>query len=177
VEKYLEGEEVFLANYSDGLTDLDLAYYLDCARRWNKIATFLGVKLNLGDHITTTNADGLVTAIKKVTQSDVRINAGFFVLKNDIFRYMRPGEELVVEPFQRLIQEQQLAAYEYDGFFAAMDTFRDKQQLDDLHESGRHPWEVWRQTNGEARKAAPTSIDTLGSKSGRVPLSDRRGAE
>jgi glucose-1-phosphate cytidylyltransferase len=69
-------------------------------------------------------------------------------LKRDIFEYVQAGEELVVEPFQRLIGDQQLAAYEYDGFFAAMDTFKDKQQLDDLYEGGRPPWEVWRRTNG-----------------------------
>jgi len=169
VEKYLEGEQVFLANYSDGLTDLDLSSYLDYARQHDKFATFVSVKPNLSYHIASTNADGLVTSIKEVKQSGMRINAGFFALKSDIFRYLRPGEELVMEPFQRLIQEQQLAAYEYDGFFAAMDTFKDKQQLDDLHESGRPPWEVWRRTNGEVKKAPPT----VASKSERVPLSDR----
>jgi glucose-1-phosphate cytidylyltransferase len=172
VRKYLEGEELFLANYSDGLTDLDLSCYLDFARQRDKVATFVSVKPNLSYHIASTNADGLVTGIKEVTQSGMRINAGFFVLKNDIFRYMRPGDELVIEPFQRLIQERQLAAYEYDGFFAAMDTFKDKQQLDDLHEGGRPPWEVWRQPDGEAKKA-PTGGDKLVNKSERVPLSDR----
>jgi len=58
---------------------------------------------------------------------------------------MRPGEELVIEPFRRLIRKRQLAAFEYDGFFAAMDTFKDKQQLDDLLEGGQPPWEVWRE--------------------------------
>jgi glucose-1-phosphate cytidylyltransferase len=174
VEQYLEGEEMFLANYSDGLTDLDLAGYLDYARQRDKIATFLSVKPSLSYHIATTNSDGLVTAIKEVKQSGMRINAGFFALKSDIFSYMRPGEELVVDPFQRLIQERQLAAYEYDGFFAAMDTFKDKQQLEDLHEGGRPPWEVWRQTNGEAQESR-AYIDTIASNSGRVPLSDRRG--
>jgi glucose-1-phosphate cytidylyltransferase len=173
VQKYLKGEEFFLANYSDGLTDLDLSCYLDYARGQDSIATFVSVKPNLTYHIASTNADGLVTSIKGVRESGVRINAGFFALKSDIFRYVRPGEELVLEPFQRLIQEQQLAAYEYDGFFAAMDTFKDKQQLDDFHESGRPPWEVWRESKGEEKKAAPTEIDTLASKSGRVPLSDR----
>ena len=144
VEKYLSGEETFLANYSDGLTDLCLPTYLDFARRQDKIATFLSVKPNLSYHIAHTDADGVVTSIKELTHSGVRINAGFFVLKREIFRYMQPGDELVVQPFQRLIREQQLAAFEYDGFFAAMDTFKDKQQLDNLYESGQPPWEIWR---------------------------------
>jgi glucose-1-phosphate cytidylyltransferase len=152
VAKYLSGEEAFLANYSDGLTDLHFPSYLDFARQRDKIATFLSVKPNLSYHITQTDADGLVTTIKELTQSGLRINAGFFVFKKDIFRYMQPGEELVVEPFQRLIRDQQLAAYEYDGFFAAMDTFKDKQQLDNLYESGQPPWEIWRGTNDALKR-------------------------
>jgi glucose-1-phosphate cytidylyltransferase len=146
VEKYVANEELFLANYADGLTDLDFASYLDFARQRDKIATFVSVKPNLSYHVAKTDAGGLVTHVEEVTQTSIRINAGFFVLKRDIFRYIKPGEELVVEPFQRLIEDRQLAAYEYNGFFAAMDTFKDKQQLDDLYEGGQPPWEVWRET-------------------------------
>ena len=174
VEKYLGDEEVFLANYTDGLTDLDLARYLAYARRLDKIATFLSVKPNLSYHIAQTDADGLVTGIRNLSQSDIRINAGFFVLKKDIFRYMHKGDELVIEPFQRLIRDQQLAAYEYDGFFAAMDTFKDKQQLDNLYESGQPPWEVWRGKNGGSENATPDGIGSLVGQPRRVPLSDRR---
>ena len=150
VQKYVAGEELFLANYTDGLTDLDLPSFLAFARARDKIATFLSVKPNLSYHLVATGADGLVTAIKEFAQSGSRINAGFFALKTDIFKYLRVGEELVVEPFQRLIRDQQLAAYEYDGFFASMDTFKDKQQLDELYERGQPPWEVWRGTTGES---------------------------
>jgi glucose-1-phosphate cytidylyltransferase len=65
---------------------------------------------------------------------------------------MQPGDELVIQPFRRLIQERQLAAFEYDGFFAAMDTFKDKQHLDTLYEGGQPPWEVWKDTNGGSEK-------------------------
>ena len=157
VEKYLADEELFLANYTDGLTDLDLPSYLDFAHQRNRIATFLSVKPNLSYHVAETGADGLVTSIKELTRSGIRINAGFFVLKQEIFRYMRPGEELVIEPFRRLVQKRQLAAFEYDGFFAAMDTFKDKQQLDDLYESGQPPWEVWKDAGGPVRGRAPAA--------------------
>lgn len=169
VEKYVAGEEMFLANYSDGLTDLDLTRYLAYARRLDRVATFLSVKPNLSYHITQTDTDGLVTDIKELSQSGIRINAGFFVLKKDIFRCIRKGEELVIEPFQRLIRDRQLAAYEYDGFFAAMDTFKDKQHLDNLHESGQPPWEVWSRMNDELVDATPDGIDMLVSKPEKVP--------
>jgi len=173
VRQYVADEEIFLANYTDGLTNLDLARYLAYARQQDKIATFLSVKPNLSYHLAQTDDDGIVTSIKEFMQSGIRINAGLFALKGDIFRYMRRGEELVIEPFRRLIEDRQLAAYEYDGFFAAMDTFKDKQQLDDLYEGGQPPWEVWRSKDGGSENAAPKEIDSLVSKPSRVPLSDR----
>ena len=130
VEKYLEGEEVFLANYSDGLTDLPLPAQLDHFHRENRVASFLCVKPNLSYHFISVNNDGLVGEIRDVTQSDLRINGGFFVFKRDIFSYIRDGEELLREPFERLVARKQLVAYKYDGFWASMDTFKDKRHLD-----------------------------------------------
>ena len=160
IEKYIGNDEVFLANYSDGLTDLDFVSYLDYARQRDRIATFLSVKPNVSYHIAQTDATGMVTGIQEVASSGIRINAGFFVLKRDIFEYIQPGEELVFEPFQRLIRERQLAAYEYDGFFAAMDTFKDKQQLDKLHEDGYAPWQIWdKKANAPKQPVGPNQND------------------
>ena len=94
-------------------------------------------------------------------------------MKRDIFKYMQTGDELVVQPFRRLVVEKQVTAYEYDGFFPAMDTFKDKQQLDDLNEGGQPPWEVWSGKNGAPGSAAPKGIDRLVSQTSKVPLSDR----
>src|SRR5262245_44172801 len=144
VEKYLEGEEEFLANYSDGLTDLHLPDQLDNFHRQNKTASFLSVKPNVSFHVISTDADGLATGIKDVEQSEMRINGGFFIFKKAIFDYMRAGEELVREPFDRLIRERSLIAYRYDGFWMCMDTFKDKQRLESLYNKGEAVWEVWR---------------------------------
>ena len=143
VEKYLEGEEVFLANYSDGLTDLPLPQQIEHFQQHGKIASFLCVRPNLSYHLVSMNGKDLVTNIEDVIKSDIRINGGYFVFKKDIFRYLKEGEELVHEPFRRLIDEEQLTAYQYDGFWACMDTFKDKQHLDDLYAKGNAPWQVW----------------------------------
>lgn len=143
VEKYLEDDEVFLANYSDGLTNLPLPGLIDFFLKQNKVASFISVRPNLSYHVVSVNGDGLVKEIKEISRSNLRINAGYFAFRREIFRYLKDGEELVHEPFQRLIQERQLVAYPFDGFFASMDTFKDKQVLDDLHSSGKAPWEVW----------------------------------
>jgi len=87
---------------------------------------------------------GLVRSIEHVSHSAMRMNAGFFAFRREIFDYLRDGEELVVEPFQRLIDARQLVAYEHDGFWMAMDTFKDKQQFEQLVANGTTPWRVWR---------------------------------
>ena len=70
----------------------------------------------------------------------MRINGGFFVFRRDVLNYINPGEELVEEPFRRLIEREELLAYRYDGFWEPMDTMKDKQLLDQLEESGQAPW-------------------------------------
>ena len=134
VEKYLEGEEEFLANYSDGLTDLPLPQQLDHFHQHGKIASFLCVRPNLSYHLVSLQ-DGqanLVSGIHAINNGSVRINGGFFIFKKKIFDYIQEKEELVGEPFQRLVEEQQLIGYPYDGFWASMDTFKDKQELESL---------------------------------------------
>jgi glucose-1-phosphate cytidylyltransferase len=150
VQKYLDGEEEFLANYSDGLTDLPLTQQMDHFHREGKVASFLCVRPNLSYHLVSIQqgADSLVSEIHAINNGSVRINGGFFIFKKQIFDYMRDKEELVMEPFQRLVAEKQLIGYPYDGFWASMDTFKDKQQLEGLCTGGAAPWEVWK-TNGD----------------------------
>jgi len=143
VEKYLEGEETFLANYSDGLTDLPLPQQIEDFRRHGKVASFLCICPNLSYHLVSLDGNNVVTNIEDANKSSLRINGGYFVFKKEIFSYLKDGEELVHEPFRRLIAEQQLLAYEYRGFWASMDTFKDKQHLDDLYAKGNAPWQVW----------------------------------
>jgi glucose-1-phosphate cytidylyltransferase len=145
VEPLLEGEEAFLANYTDGLTDLDLNAYVDDALGTGKTASFLCVRPTQTFHVVSVRDGGSVSNIAPVTQSDVWINSGFFVLRPEIFEVIHQGEDLVVEPFHRLIEQEQLYAHKYTGFWTAMDTFRDKDRLDQMYASGDAPWEVWRQ--------------------------------
>jgi len=144
VEKYVSTEEVFLANYSDGLSDAPLPILIEYFLQANKTASFLCVKPAQTFHIVSLREDGVVNAIEDVNRSGIRINGGFFIFKRDIFKYINEGDELVNEPFQRLIEKRELVAYKYDGFWACMDTFKEKQLLDDMYARGEAPWEVWR---------------------------------
>ena len=80
------------------------------------------MKPNLSYHFVAANDDGRVLAFNDIVQSGLRVNGGFFAFKTQIFDYVRDGEELVLEPFQRLVEDRELLAYPYDGFWMAMDT-------------------------------------------------------
>jgi glucose-1-phosphate cytidylyltransferase len=140
VRPHLDGEEAFLANYSDGLSDLDLDVFLEYFRRRNKIATFLSVAAPHTFHIVKADADDHVEKMEAVGRSVVRINGGFFAFKPEIFDHMRDGEDLVLEPFDRLMAKRELLAYPFDGFWRNMDTFKDRQDLEELWSAGAPPW-------------------------------------
>jgi len=144
VEKHLGGAKEFLVNYSDGVTDLPLGAMIDNFHAQDKVASFLCVKPNLSCHFVSLDVGGHVIAIKGADASDVWINGGYFIFKSEIFRYIGDGEDLVLEPFRRLIAAGELVAYPYDGFWMAMDTFKDKERLDELYARGDVPWEVWK---------------------------------
>jgi glucose-1-phosphate cytidylyltransferase len=150
VEPYLDGDEVFMANYSDGLTDLDLNQYASAVSSLDKVGSFLSVRPTHSYHVVSVADGGLVTEVKPVSGSDIWINGGFFIFKKDIFNYIQEGEDLVFEPFQRLVEKEQLIAYKYQGFWTAMDTFKDKERLDDLYMLGTAPWEVWKADRSES---------------------------
>ncbi len=143
VKPYLEGEEVFMANYADGLSDLDLNLYLEHFYRTNKIASFLCVQPSQSFHVVSVDENALVEKIEPVGKSDLWINGGFFVFKKEIFDYIQPGEELVVEPFQRLIAKKELIGYRNPGFWACMDTLKEKMMFDEMYTKEEMPWAVW----------------------------------
>jgi glucose-1-phosphate cytidylyltransferase len=144
VRHLLKDEEIFLANYSDGLSDLPLDRHVSQFRESDAVASFLSVRPSQSFHAVHADDRGRVTAIEPVSASDYWINGGFFCLRQEIFDYIRPGEELVEQPFKRLLAEQKLSTLKYEGYWGAMDTFKDKITLDRMEARGDCPWMVWK---------------------------------
>lgn len=142
VESYLRDEEMFLANYGDGLSDVPLPALLETFRQSTAVASLLAVQPTASFDIVEAGPEGTVRDICALSHTQVWINGGFFAMRNEIFRYIQAGEELVREPFQRLMEKQALLAYRYTGFWQCMDTFKDKQRLEELNQ-GSAPWRVW----------------------------------
>jgi glucose-1-phosphate cytidylyltransferase len=146
VERYLKDEEIFLANYADGLTDLPLPDMIDHFKKSGKIGCFICVKPSQTFHVVSLKDGNHIEKIQYVRATDSTINGGFFIFRSEIFHYIKDGEELVVEPFQRLIRKNQLIGYKYDRFWYSMDTFKEQQELNDIFERGNAPWEVWKKS-------------------------------
>ncbi|RSK44352.1 sugar phosphate nucleotidyltransferase [Hymenobacter perfusus] len=144
VQPFLEGEEMFLANYADGLTDLDLDQQVADFTASEAVGSFMAYQPPHSFHVVALSEENQVEYISPIAKSGLWINAGYFAFRSEVFDYLGEGEELVEEPFQRLIGEGRLQAHRHAGFWAAMDTFKDKQQLDELSARGNAPWEVWR---------------------------------
>ena len=140
IQPYVEDSEIFLATYGDGLTDAPLPEMIATLEASDAVGLFLASHPTYNFHIVTFDGENRVRTLRDVTASDLWINAGYFVLRREIFDYIRPGEDLVAEPFERLIAEDKLIAYPYDGFWAPMDTLKDKHELEALFDSGRAPW-------------------------------------
>lgn len=143
VREHVESEPCFLANYSDGLTDMPIDQSVEKLEQNDSIATLMAVRTPQSFHAIRANSGDVVEHIGPVNDTDLWINAGFFVLSNNIFDYIEPGDELVEQPFQRLIEGKKLSVVRHNGFWQSMDTLKDKIRFDRMYARGKAPWQLW----------------------------------
>lgn len=143
VRPYLEGEEVFMANYSDGLTDLHLPDLTGFAAAHGKTATFVAVQARQSFHVISLGHDHHVSRIRPASDCKIWINGGYFVFNANIWRFIRGCDDLITEVFPRLIQDKELVAYPYSGFWCPMDTFKEREELESMWVMDNCPWRLW----------------------------------
>ncbi|MEN7342626.1 MAG: sugar phosphate nucleotidyltransferase [Pseudomonadota bacterium] len=143
VKDMVKDEEMFLANYSDGLSDIPINEMIEKFDASDAVASFAAVRTWQSFHAAKFGDDNLVNSLGELTDDDFWINGGFFVMKPEIFDVLNEGEELVEEPFGRLIEQRKLLAYPHNGYWRAMDTFKDKISFERDYARGRAPWEIW----------------------------------
>jgi glucose-1-phosphate cytidylyltransferase len=145
VRHLLEGEEMFMANYADALTDLPLDDHIRRFQESGAVGGLLAVRTSASFHSVQFDDGGWVTSFGKLTDREFWLNAGYFNFTPEIFNYIEPGEELVENPFERLIGERRLQVNRYTGFWQQMDTFREKILYDRMEARGDCPWMLWRE--------------------------------
>ena len=144
VRALLDGDDVFLANYADQVSDLPLSAHIESFETSGAAASFVAVKPSQSFHAVSVEDGGRVTAIAPVHDTDLWINGGYMILRREILDELREGEDLVDGPFRRLADAGRLHAYRYSGFWASMDTFKDKIALDRMNGREDRPWQVWK---------------------------------
>jgi glucose-1-phosphate cytidylyltransferase len=154
VEKYLDGEETFLANYSDALTDLPLDKMIENYHEQGKASMFMVTQPTRSFHVVRLDDNKNVRDIATLSNSGLWVNAGYFILNRSIFNYLQPGEDLVDDALPKLLRRDELAAYTFNGTWIPMDTFKEKQMLDDMHSKGDTPWEVWKRNRNSIKVTA-----------------------
>ncbi len=151
----------FLCTYGDGLSDIDIDKLVAFHRAHGKIATVTSVPTISRFGVIETADDGTVLSFAEKPDTSSWINAGFFVFEPQIFDYAHDDPTLVLEKkvMEKLTADRQLMAYKHDGFFYAMDTYREYLHLNHLWDTGKAPWAHWRKISAEenAKKHLPSS--------------------
>ncbi|MEQ6902464.1 sugar phosphate nucleotidyltransferase [Nocardioides sp. YIM 152588] len=157
VRPYLEDDEIFLANYGDVLTDAPMNDLIDEFADSGCVAQFLAVKPQDSFHVVDLDDAGMVSGLTPVADMSMHINGGFFALRQGIFDYLEEGDDLVMNGCVRAAQEGKLRAVRYPGFWAPMDTLKERTALEAMYKTGNSPWAVWRRASNGTRPIFPVA--------------------
>jgi glucose-1-phosphate cytidylyltransferase len=160
IRRYLDDDEVFLANYGDVLTDAPMNDIIDQMLTSDAVGSLLAVPPQDSFHVVSVDIRSRVTSFVPVADMALRINGGYFVLRQGIFDYLNEGEDLVMDACVRAAADGRMIATRYDGFWAAMDTLKERSWLEDLYRSGKSPWAVWRDglSNSDHFRTDPVEV-------------------
>jgi len=142
-ERLIKNDKFFVT-YGDGLSDINLNSLLRFHNKHKKIATLTSVQPPSQFGIVGIDSSNLVTHFEEKPKTDHWVNGGFFVFDRRIFEFIKDGDVLESDAFSRLVALKKLAAYKHTGFWECMDTYKDNLRLNQLWDSGKPPWAIWR---------------------------------
>jgi glucose-1-phosphate cytidylyltransferase len=152
VRRFVEDEEMFLANYADVLTNAPLPEIIRQFEASNAIASLLAVPLQSSHHVVDIGDDGLITQVTPMQDLRQWENGGYFVFRPEIFDHLKEGEDLVEDAIVRLIPQRRILAYSYKGYYSPADTVKERARLEEMYHRGSCPWMIW-----DADRSGPTA--------------------
>ncbi|HJP80168.1 MAG TPA: glucose-1-phosphate cytidylyltransferase [Pseudonocardiaceae bacterium] len=150
VRAHLDGEEMFLANYADVLTDAPLNDMIENLRTSDAGGSMMVVPPQGSFHCVELNAAGLVDTIMPVNNLPIWENGGYFVLRQEVFDHLHPGSDLVADACGALAKAGRLVAYQYRGYWQPADTVKERAALDAGYAAGDRPWMLWENSDATA---------------------------
>ena len=158
VRRFVEGEEMFLANYADVFTDAPLPDMISRFAASDAVVSLLAVPPQSSHHVVDIDDSGVITQVMPVRELRQWENGGYFVLRPEIFDYLHEGEDLVGDAIPRLVQRRKVLAYPYKGYWTPADTVKERAKLEEMYYRGNCPWMVWDpERSGAAHSPRPTS--------------------
>jgi glucose-1-phosphate cytidylyltransferase len=162
VRQYLGDDEIFLANYGDVLTDAPMDSIVEQLAASDAAGSILAVKPQDSFHVLDIDSASRITNFTPAAEMSMRINGGYFVFRQDIFDYLNEGEDLVMDGCVRAAKDGRMLAIPYDGFWAPMDTLKERSTLERRYFTGDSPWMVWNGTRTHDDNAPmPTMVPGL----------------
>jgi glucose-1-phosphate cytidylyltransferase len=143
VRRFVDGDDMFLANYADVFTDAPLPDMIDRFAASSAVVSLLAVPPQSSHHVVDVGDDGLITQVTAVKDLRQWENGGYFVLRPEIFDHLYEGEDLVQDALGRLIPQRRVMAYPYKGYWSPADTVKERAQMEEMYFRGQCPWMVW----------------------------------
>lgn len=144
IEQHIS-DELFLATYADGLSDINLNELLEYHEQQKKVATITVVKPRSPFGMVGLDNNSLVASFIEKPILDLWVNGGFLVFRRDIFRYINTGDTLEKEVFEGLVKDKELCAYKHEGFWKCMDTYKDNLELNEMWRVDKARWAIWKE--------------------------------
>ena len=143
--RYVDGD-TFMVTYGDGVADVDITALLEFHRSHGRLATVTAIRPHSRFGVIDVDERTHALSFAEKPKLDGWANAGFFVFERKVLDYL-DGDSCILErePLEALARDRELMVYRHEGFFFAMDTFREYKHLNDLWNSGSAPWKVWDQ--------------------------------
>ncbi len=165
VRRFVEDEDVFMANYADVLTNAPLPDMIDRFSASKAVASLLAVPPQSSHHVVEIGDNGMITQLTPMRDLRQWENGGYFILTQEIFDYLSEGEDLVEDAImRRLVPQRRVLAYPYKGYWSPADTVKERAQLEEMYHRGDCPWMIWdpdRSAGGHAAGPAPVHPDPV----------------
>ena len=142
IEKFLDSEQ-FLVTYGDGLANVDIENLIRFHNEHNGIASVTATRPLSRFGVLDLAAGGLVQRFREKPQVADWVNIGFFIFEQEIFKYLQSNSILEEEPLRELAATSNLYAFQHEGFWQPMDTFRESKLLNELWDTEKAPWKNW----------------------------------
>src|SRR5215467_3334101 len=143
VRRFVEDEPIFLANYADVLTNVQLPDMIGRFEASSAIVGLLAVPPQSSHHVVDIGDNGLITQVTPMRDLRQWENGGYFLLRQEIFDHLNENEDLVEDAIMRLIPQRRVLAYPYKGYWCPADTVKERAQLEEMYHRGVCPWMIW----------------------------------